>query len=320
MSLRLADRWLWDFWLADDGADHHVFFLQADRSLGDPELRHWNVSIGHAVSRDLSHWEVLSDALAPGPPGAWDDYTTWTGSAIRLEDGRWHLLYTGTARSERGLVQRIGLATSDDLVQWHRHPANPVITADETWYEPLDLEAWHDQAWRDPWVLRHPVTGDFHALITARARSGPLDGRGVIGHARSSDLVHWEVLPPLTEPGEFGQLEVPQLVALAGRWFLLFSSAAETHSARRRARTGKPGVTGTFALIADAPLGPFRASSDEPLVDSADTLYAGKIVTTAAGEPVYLAFRGEDAHGAFVGELIDPLPVDVAGDGRLRIG
>lgn len=319
MTLRLDDRWIWDFWLARDGADHHVFFLQADRSLGDPDLRHWNVSIGHAVSQDLSRWETLPDALQPGRPGAWDDYTTWTGSVVR-DDDRWHLLYTGATRSERGLVQRIGLATSDDLVHWDRHPENPVITADPTWYELLDLEAWHDQAWRDPWVLRHPETGDFHALITARARSGPPDGRGVIGHARSRDLAHWEVLPPLTEPGEFGQLEVPQLVALDGRWFLLFSTDAATHSTERRERTRTPAETGTYALVSDAPLGPFHSASDEALVTGGDTLYAGKIAMRGDDDPVFLAFRAKDARGMFVGELIDPLPIAVGDDGALRVG
>ncbi|HKH38437.1 MAG TPA: hypothetical protein VKA82_14850 [Rubrobacter sp.] len=68
--------------------------------------------------------------------------------------------------------------------------------------------------WRDPWDFRHRQTGDYHALITARTIEGPADGRGVIGHARSSDLACWETLPPLTEPGHFYVLEVPQLVEL----------------------------------------------------------------------------------------------------------
>lgn len=319
MSLHLDDRWIWDFWLARHGAEHHVFFLQADRSLGDPELRHWNVSVGHAVSRDLSHWDLLPDALAPDPAGTWDDLTTWTGSVIGHED-RWHLLYTGTSRAEQGRVQRIGLATSDDLVHWERHPANPVLSADGTWYELLDPDAWKEQAWRDPWILRHPATGDFHALVTARVPSGPPDGRGVVAHARSDDLVRWEVLPPLTDPGDFAHLEVPQLVPLADRWYLLFSTEASTHSSRRLARTGEPALDATYAQVADTPLGPFRMLSEKPLVEEPDTLYAGKIVMTDDGTPVYLACRLRNRRGDFVGEIIDPLPVTVAPDGRLQVG
>jgi hypothetical protein len=84
---------------------------------------------------------VLPDALRPGPPGAWDDLATWTGSVIE-HDGRWHMLYTGISRAERGLIQRIGLAVSDDLTAWRKHPANPVLQADGRWYELLDLTSW----------------------------------------------------------------------------------------------------------------------------------------------------------------------------------
>src|SRR5215213_10289021 len=111
MTLRLAERWLWDFWFAQEGGDVHVFYLQAPRSLGDQELRHHSATIGHAVSRDLRVWRVLPDALGPGDPGAFDDLATWTGSVLRHR-GRWHLFYTGVARAEDGRVQRVGHATS----------------------------------------------------------------------------------------------------------------------------------------------------------------------------------------------------------------
>ncbi len=126
MGLRLDDRWIWDFWLADDGERHHLFYLQAPRSIGDPHLRHWNVSIGHAVSDDLTRWEVIADALAPGPPGAWDDAATWTGSVGR-HDGTWWMFYTGATSGDDALVRRIGAATSDDLVTWRRHDRNPLV-------------------------------------------------------------------------------------------------------------------------------------------------------------------------------------------------
>lgn len=314
--LKLDEQWVWDFWLAQDGADYHIFYLQAPRSLGKEELRHWNVSIGHAVSNDLRRWEILPDALHPGPPGAWDDYTTWTGSIIRY--GRlWYLFYTGTRRAERGLVQRIGLATSDDLIHWQRYGTEPLICADPRYYELLDLDLWHDQAWRDPYVFQHPETGEFHAFITARANYGPADGRGVIAHARSTDLLHWEVCPPVTEPGDFGQLEVPQYVALDGRCYLLFCTFSTTHAATWRGRTGYEPVTGVHYLVADRPLGPFRLSTDRFLVgDAWGSLYSGKLVQTPSGEWAFLACRAFAPDGTFVGELIDPLPVvvDPAGD------
>ncbi len=319
MTLRLPDKWLWDFWLARDGADYHIFYLQAPRSLENEELRHWNVSIGHAVSRDLRRWEVLPDALKPSSEEAWDDYTTWTGSVVR-HAGLWYMFYTGTSHAEDGLVQRIGLATSRDLFNWRKHPDNSLIEADPRWYELLDLDLWPDQAWRDPYVFQHPERGDFHALITARVNEGPADGRGVIGHAQSDDLIKWEVLPPLTEPGNFGQMEVPQLVELQGRYYLLFSSQATVHSARRQTRTRRQPVTGTHYMMADDPLGPFHFTTDEFLVgDAAGALYSGKLVRGPAGVWYFLAFRNYTPDDRFVGELIDPLRVTVDAEGNLTV-
>ena len=70
MALALADKWIWDFWLAKDGPDWHIYFLQADKSLGDPDLRHRNVTQGHAVSRDLVDW---LESLAARARRSWTD-------------------------------------------------------------------------------------------------------------------------------------------------------------------------------------------------------------------------------------------------------
>ena len=134
MVLRLDDKWVWDFWFAHRGGQDHIFYLQAPRELGRPELRHRNATIGHAVSSNRRDWQVLPDAIRPGADGSWDDLATWTGSAIEHES-RWYMLYTGVSRADDGLVQRIGLAVSDDLVQWSKHVANPVLEADPRWYE-----------------------------------------------------------------------------------------------------------------------------------------------------------------------------------------
>lgn len=325
MTLRLADKWVWDFWFAQDGPDYHVFYLQADRALGDPDLRHWNVSVGHAVSQDLCRWDVLPDAIrpagepAPGQPEAWDSYTTWTGSIVP-HAGRWYLFYTGSRRSERGLVQRIGLATSDDLVTWTKHPDNPLVSADPQWYELLDLAAWHDQAWRDPYVIFNPADNLFHMAMTARANAGTPDARGVIGHATSPDLITWTVQPPLVGSGQFGHLEVPQIVPINGRFYLLFSTVAQTTAAARTARLGMPAVSGTHYYASEDMLGPYRMLTDEFLVgDPVGELYSGKLIQGPDGAWKYMAFRNETPTQRFIGELSDPLPVTIAPDGRLAV-
>jgi beta-fructofuranosidase len=230
------------------------------------------------------------------------------------------MLYTGISRGEQGLIQRIGLAVSDDLVHWEKHPANPVLEADPRWYDLLDPTRWRDQSWRDPWLFWNPDEGSFHVLICARTRLGAPDGAGVVGHARSLDLVEWEVLPPLTAHGEFAQVETPQLVRLNGRYEILVSCLAEDHSRDRVARVGIPGQTGTFVFSAEALLGPY-SRPDGPLAPPngpLGTLYAGKLVESEVGAWRFMAFRG-DGDRDFLGELTDPLPVQEDGNGRIVV-
>jgi len=309
MTLRLRDNWLWDFWHVWHGEDCHLFYLQAPRSLGSAELRHHNATIGHAISRDLKNWTVINDALHPGADGEWDDLATWTGSVIEHE-GRWFMLYSGVNRSEGGLVQRIGLATSTDLSVWEKDSANPILEADARWYELLDLSTWYEQAWRDPWLFRDQTDGSFHALITSRSRSGPPDSRGVIGHARSLNLRDWDVLPPLATPGGFGHLEVPQLVHAVHRYFLLFSYASETRVRSEVEHSMAPPSGGTYCLVADQALGPFRFSDSRMLAGNATgSYYGGKLIEDRWAQLQFMAFNLYDRSGRFVGELTDPFPV-----------
>jgi beta-fructofuranosidase len=296
----LSDDWVWDHWLVDTGTEYHLYFLHAARSVGEPIERHWSAEIGHAVSADLREWQVLPDVLRPGPPGSWEDMATWTGSAIEHE-GMWHCFYTGTRRVADGVEQRIGLATSTDLSTWIKHPLNPLIELDPRWYERVGYDAW-----RDPWVLRDPGGDGFHALITARANHGPVDARGVIGHAWSADLVHWEVRPPLSEPGEFGHLEVPQVEIVDGTPVLLFSVGFDRFPAARRARHPAQ-EHGSFVAVGESLLGPWDIAGARqiPIRD----IYAARIVRDRSGVWQVLGFHDGSERDEFVGQIIDPVPL-----------
>ena len=253
MSLRLADHWVWDSWLVDDGVDYHLFFLRASRALRDPFRRHRRASIGHATSTDLRNWRLLPDALVHADSPAWDDLATWTGSVIRGPDGVWRMFYTGLSHAEHGFVQRIGVAHSDDLVTW-RQPDGPLLEADPRWYEPLDLDSWSEEAWRDPYVFADPDGDGWHMLITARIPDGNPMGRGVIGHARSPDLEAWDVQPPLSEPAGFGQLEVPQVCVVDDQPVLVFSCLSLHQDP---ARLDGPPDGGVYVVPGKTLLGPW---------------------------------------------------------------
>jgi beta-fructofuranosidase len=301
--LRLDDSWLWDFWLADDGDRYHLFFLFAARALQDERRRHGQAAIGHAVSDDLRSWARAGDVVAASEAPAFDDVATWTGSVVRAGDGRWWLFYTGVTMIDGKFLQTIGAATSADLEVWHKDPASPLLTADDRWYERMGDGAWHEEAWRDPWVFADP--GGWHMLITARANSGPDDDRGVIGYAHSPNLHRWEVRPPLSKPGSgFGHIECPQVASVEDRLVLVFSCLEPQFSAARRG-TGTTG--GILYVPIDSPTGPFDIAAASPLTN--DAFYCGRIVHDRSGQPVLLAFHYHDEARQFQGGLADPMPV-----------
>jgi beta-fructofuranosidase len=302
--LDLTDDWVWDFWTIQDGADHHLFFLHAPRSLGDPDLRHRNAKVGHAVSADLRTWTRLPDALAPQPVPAFDDLATWTGSCVRDPSGGWRMFTSGISRREDGMAQRFGSAYSDDLLTWTRDDL--VSEADPTWYAVRD---WRDEThWRDPFVIEGP--DGWHLYLTAKASRGlwPGDrGNGVVGHLTSPDLRTWTVRPPLGGPsGRFDQLEVISLAEVDGRWALVFSCLAP------EVVGAAPGSGGIWSVPVH---GPGAAVDLEAAVLMTDEdLYVGRVVPSDEG-PVFLAFRNRDPAGEFVGGVIDPVPVRWRADG-----
>jgi sucrose-6-phosphate hydrolase SacC (GH32 family) len=304
---RLPEAWVWDFWLADDGRNYHLFFLYASRALKDPDARHYRASIGHAVSTDLVEWERVADALVRSDPPAFDDVATWTGSVIQHPDGTWFLFYTGATLCPHGNVQRIGYATSTDLTHWDKSGDNPILEADPRWYERLDEDRhWPDEAFRDPFVFADPDGNGWHMLITARANHGPEDDRGVIGHAWSADLRTWELRQPLSEPGQgFGQLEVTQVEIVDGKTVLIFSSAGSGVASRRQTSGG------IWAAAADSLLGPYDIANAQLVTDTA--LYVGKLIRprdagTAREAWMFMAFHHDAGDGSFIGEVSDPQP------------
>ena len=307
MTLKLNDKYIWDFWHFEEAGEQHLFFLQADRAIGNPDLRHWNVSVGHALSTDLRNWTPLGTVFAPSASPAWDDFTTWTGSVIKAE-GCYHLFYTGTCRAENGMRQRIGHATADSIRgPWTRVGDGLALDLDERFYEEHSAGQWHDRALRDPWVLADKIDGQYHMFYTARRNDGPLYERGVIGHAVSPDLVSWTATAPVYQGGHYGQLEVPQVFERNGRWYCVFCNIAAHWSPEMRAQHDG-GVSGTHYLVADNPLGPWQVAPGFLDGELPCRRYAGKILRDpVTGGDSLMAFQDTGADGQFVGQIGDPI-------------
>lgn len=310
--LRLAGHWLWDFWLCRAVDGYHAFYLQAPRSLGDPELRHEHAEVGHARSTDLREWVELPRALSAGPEGEWDDRCIWTGNVLSTDTG-YAMLYTGTNRREGGRAQRIGLARSEDLLRWRRH-GSPVIDPEPTLYMGSNPVHGDECAWRDPAISLLPE-GGYEALICAQVDDASGVGHGAIARALSNDWVHWRVGEPLlTHPGFF-LMEVPQR-AVVGEWeYLLFSAMSEWLRLDALPAGTEP-VTGSYYFLRHRSRGDWefggRLCGSHSLMG-----YGFKLVLGDTLKGLY--WLGYDRAGRFLGELADPVDVHQASDGRLDV-
>ncbi|MCY3833126.1 MAG: glycoside hydrolase family 32 protein [Chloroflexi bacterium] len=193
---------------------YHAFYLKAPL----PPLRDGanHTPYAHLASRDLVHWEELPLAIEPGPPGAPDSVSCFTGALIE-RDGIFYLFYTGF-RGE-GKPQSVCLATSADLIHWEKDPRNPIIEADSRWYETVD--------WRDPYPFWNEEAGEYWMLLAAREQDGPANRRGCIALMTSPDLETWEVKPPFWSPRLYYTHECPDLFRWGGYWVLVYSTFSE---------------------------------------------------------------------------------------------
>ena len=119
-------------------------------------------------------------------------------------------------------------------------------------------------------------------------------------------------------PGNFAEMEVPQVVPLNGWYYLLFCAAR--HATARLAPSQGRGWWGTHFLVADKLTGPYRPLSDERLVaDASGIYYAGKLVPGSPGALFFMAWRQWGKAGNFCGGLSNPAEVHVLPDGRLQV-
>jgi len=208
-----------DNWFARDGDTYHAFYLQVPRCMGDVNdwaLRSLLAQIGHATSDDLVHWTDRGPVLVP-IPGTWHSRLA-TGS-VAPYDGKWWMVFTA-----HGTPPGIGLAVSDDLMEWELVGDGPVVPQQVyqgTWGDgTLD---WIPLA--DPYLYPEPIEGWYYMVINSKATVGPDSENGCLSTMRSQDMLHWEPGPVLCYPRSVDRLETPQVWEHAGRWYLYFGAA-----------------------------------------------------------------------------------------------
>ncbi|MCX6873613.1 MAG: hypothetical protein NTW21_07370 [Verrucomicrobia bacterium] len=222
-------------------------------------------SIGVAVSPDLMRYESRGVAI-PSVAGTWEN-TLYGGDVFVWKD-KHYMLYSAPGP---GMENAIGLAESEDLLRWKKHPGNPVMHhPDARWYEGTTPDAMRGGiSCRDVAVIEDAFSDEWvYACFTASTGRGDYYRRGCIGLARSRNLIDWEYLPPLFAPGLYTAMEVPRVCKIGSKWFLTWLHAPwygirTDEDYGERAYSG--GETMIHYAVADAPLGPYRLAGDPTL-------------------------------------------------------
>lgn len=162
--------------------------------------------IAHATSSDGLSWKRVKNALFVGDPGEWDDDMLWTMHVV--EDGeRFLMYYTGLQRKDRGIVSRIGIATSDDLLTWTKLqlPGFPVEPKG-IFYETANENPRTWLSFRDPFRFDHE--NESYLLVSARSVHGHVSRRGCVGMVSITNHQP-ELRPPLLHPLVYDDIECP---------------------------------------------------------------------------------------------------------------
>lgn len=175
--------------------EYHLFYQY------NPEGNRWgHMSWGHAVSKDLVHWEELDVAIPES-----DEYMIFSGSAVvdhhntsgfgSIENPPLVAIYTGHKQEPaKGQNQHLAYST-DNGRTWTKYSGNPVL--DENL-----------QDFRDPKVFWHEETQQWIMVLA-------LSTEYKVAFYGSPNLKDWKLLSHFESPAsELGIWECPDLFQL----------------------------------------------------------------------------------------------------------
>jgi len=142
----------------------------------DPR-QHW----GHAISKDLIHWEDLPYAIYPNPERA-----VFSGSTF-VEIDRVIAMYHGTQ-----VGNMVAVSSDPLLLNWEKLSGNAVIKLRSETGFPLPYSVFDPCIWK--------VDTVYYSLSAGRVNEGP--GNRPVPTAylfRSLDLINWQYLHPFVE-------------------------------------------------------------------------------------------------------------------------
>jgi hypothetical protein len=214
-----------DFTLLKRDGLYHLFYIRRDTNLPFEQTEY---DFGHAISPDLFAWSQLPPVLAARDT-SWDRDHVWAPSIV-YRDSVYYLFYTGVMDEPGSYAtfQRIGVATSSDLLQWNRMDSPVLTCASIPWVLCDSLSS--AAAFRDPFVMADPTTPGRWLMYYSTAPASDPGGMMVGVAASSGDFTQWNDLKPLwitQRAYTFNSVvESPHVFKHAGLWYLFYTTSA----------------------------------------------------------------------------------------------
>lgn len=203
-----------------------------------------SMDFGHDSTSNLSTWNSHLPALNISSLGSWDDEHLWAPSIVYNGlDQLYYMYYTGVTdgftQGPSNHKERIGLATSNDLINWDRYSENGcdgTIGDGCLWDCNLTWTVWGKETWewstlswqhqcRDPFIFDDSVNGNWY-MVYSTVMFNQNNGNNismVLGLAKSSDLIHWVDLGPINST--FGsKAESAHIVENNGIYYLFYTT------------------------------------------------------------------------------------------------
>ena len=213
-----------DFALLRHEGLYHLFYTR--RNVNVP-LDSTENDLGHAVSVDLISWTQL-DPVLPVRSGKWDNHHVWAPHIVE-SDGIFYMFYTGVTHAPGAyhFHQRIGVATSTDLIEWTRYD-EPVFSCERApWAYCSPVNA--NTALRDAFVMPdEQAPGEWWMFYSTSLAEDSLSM--IVGIAGTPDIAagSWNNVGPLEITGQAvsssALCESVHMFQHDGLWFLMWTT------------------------------------------------------------------------------------------------
>ena len=218
-----------DFAFVFGGGFFHLFYIFDDPSVSPDSTERY---FGHAVSYDLKNWQQAPSVI-PVRSGKFDSDHVWAPT-IQASGNSYFMYYTGITNlpftfgaGQHPWFQRIGVATSQNLIDWTRYD-EPVYTGNMSTWAFADSSQFDGEQFRDPFIIPDPANSSKWLMYHVAEPIG-VRGQTIVGAARNDvgALGNWANVKPLwnTDAAHFqGWVESPTVFSHNGLWYLMYSN------------------------------------------------------------------------------------------------